>query len=55
MRTACFSYVDVTDGLGWSSLHYAALAGRLGAVRTLLSHGANIIARTQLHNFRVEL
>ncbi len=43
------------DRFGWTPLHHAALANRAEAIRTLLSHEANIIARTQLHHPRVEM
>lgn len=47
--------MDATDACGWTPLHYAAADGKLEAVRTLLSHGATLIARSQHHNLRSEL
>ncbi|GFH22846.1 uncharacterized protein HaLaN_20368, partial [Haematococcus lacustris] len=43
-------YVDATDLCGLTALHYAALEGHQEAVSTLLSHNANLVARTlQVH------
>lgn len=37
---------ETADDAGWTLLHREALAGNLGMVKLLVSHGANIIART---------
>ncbi len=51
----CVRYVDVCDPYGWTPLHHACLAAQCEAIKTLLSHDANIIARTQLHNMKLDL
>lgn len=38
--------MDILDLYGYTPLHYAAVMGHLDAVSTLLSHDANLIART---------
>jgi ankyrin repeat protein len=44
----CCRFVDVCDVYGYTPLHYATIERHAEAMGTLLSHDANLIARTAM-------